>query len=229
MPKPGHHLVELENPSYENSVIFAYRGSEVIDIIPVNDETLEMYKPKKPPQFYEAEHVMGEITLDRPLEEGYFVNRINPFVQAIWMTVRQMGSATWQDIFRSLTSQWRIAPNTPEYEEMVKGYIRRMHAQALLRRVEGGKLAVGIVPRGGAFLIPHKPGFDPIEDQIVWFVSAKGMARLDEIVSYIVSHLEWLRRGDSAEWYVARLVRRRHLKEIRKGWYAPERPLEPFK
>jgi len=230
--KPGWDLREVgKNPVFKNAAIFEYRYGRLINIYPVTNATLRMFKPKLPPRFYEEETI-GKISLDKPLPEGHFASGVSPFIQVLYRKAAEMEGAELSDLYRAVVSEFRIAPDTPETFEMVRLLVGWASAAPsyLVTFKEGGRTfyRAGKAPAGDPPLVPYTKGINPIEDQITQFVERKGMASYGEVKHYIIDGLGWLTSEGYLKDTIDKLVKNGNLKEFERGYYKFIKALEPF-
>jgi len=229
VPRPGSDLyAAVDNPRNENAVIFEYDGIRLVGIHPVTPDTLHRYKPKPPPAYYQREDVMRKYPLTKSIAPGHLAAGLNPFIQLIWISVREVGEATAHDIYRALVREHRVLPETGDSWGAVKELIDEMHSDGLLIARRGGKYRTGLVPQGGMYLIPYKPGYNPIEYQIVEFIQNHGATAREEIQEYLFRHLEWLDKPWLLDEWIKLVLKKGSIREIRKDWFEFVRPLEPF-
>jgi hypothetical protein len=209
--KPGHAIEEaVGNPDFDNAEILVYAGGVLERVLPVNYDTLNRLRPVPPPSYMQREKVMGEYVLDKPIAPNHFIVGINPHVQAIYSTVREAGTSTLEDIYKSLAKDYRILPDNSLGMAIVKDLIDGMNRDGFLVKIKKRSGVVlygpGLAPRGKHHLVDFLPGFDPIEYQIVWYVEVKGMASRADIHEYILHRLEWLKSPSELDWYINRLA-----------------------
>jgi len=223
VPRPGYDLREVvQNPTYENSVIFEYRYGSLVDIHSVTPFTLNTFKPVPPPQYFREEGV-EKVKLEKVLPEGYFASGISPFIQAILITVKKIGVTSFSDIYKALVDGFRIAPDTKETQRMLRKLLEwmtgppsyltyyREKVRGVYRKTyyrEG--VSVSLHPP----LVQRKLGVDPIDDQICEFGEMKGMFSYADIRAYIMETLKWLSRDDYLVLRLNRLVKRNYLEKI---------------
>lgn len=229
--RPGYspHAV-YQNPTSENSDIFEFDGMVFKTIHPVNPETLRMFKPVMGPEFYRVEK-FGKVALDRELPAGRWACGSSPYTQAIWKTVYDKHGATFEDIFRSLASDYRIVPLNERSRRMIEAQVGWMYepgGPSYLIMVEG-KYRVGIVPHCDAPLVEQRPGYCPIEWETYNFTRERGMASYAELRRYVFDVLKWLKDEDYfRSEVIKKLLKAGNLVEVAKEHYRAERVLEPF-
>lgn len=229
--RPHRIEIAVGNPTFENAEIWEYRGGVLDCIHPVTHDKLNRLRPVPPPEYMQREKVMGEAVLDKPIAPNHFIVGVNPHIQAIYSTVREAGTATYEDIYRSLVKDYRILPDDRWGMEIVKDLIDLMYREGRLVKIKKKGRAYygpGLAPRGKYHLVEFYPGYDPVAYQIVWYVEVKGMATRAEIHEYIIHRLEFLKNPSELDCYLEMLVKSENLEVKEGGWFVFKKPLEAF-
>jgi len=152
-------------------------------------------KPKFPPEYYEIEMV-GKISLDRPLPDGYFATGCSPFIQAIIRKTNELGTADFSDLYRAIVREFEIAPDNRETLREIKELVDWMSGEPgiLVFHKRGGKTfyKVGAAPSCFPPLIAYRKRVHVIDDQICEVAEKKGVVTYGDIKSYVMDSIKWL-------------------------------------
>jgi len=232
VPRPGWDIREVARyPRFENAYIFEYRYGRLENIYPVNSQTLGIFKPRLPPEYYREEKV-GKISLDKPLPDGYFATGVSPFVQVLYRKAVEMNGAGLSDLYKAVVSEYMIAPENKDTFEMVRHLVDWMAGAPsyLVRFVDRGRVfyRAGKPISGDPPLIPYEKGKNPIEDQVVKFVERRGITSYGDIKNFIIDRLGWLTSEAYLKDTLAKLTKNRNLVEVEKDYYSFLRHLDSF-
>lgn len=228
--RPGYDLREaVENPTFENALIFEYEKGYLKAIHPVTPTTLYMYKPVPPPEYYRDERI-GKTIIPKYLPDGYFASGASPFVQAIVRVVE--GTAlTFPEIYQRLLS-YRIFPDSGSWKKRIKWLVKWMSGKVSYltyykeKRKTYFRVGVGLSLRPP--VVSYRGGVDPIDDQISSFVEDSGSASYLEIREHIMDRLGWLESPSYLDESLQLLVKNGYLEKVGEDVYRHIRRVDKF-
>jgi len=218
VPRRGYDISEVvENPTYENSVIYEYRYGYLERIIPTTSFSLYTYNPVPPPEYYRTEKI-EKIVLEKIIPQGFFASGVSPFIQAVVSIVTNAGVASFSEIYKGITDGMRIAPDTRSTQKMLKNLVKWMSGKPSYLSFYKEKREKYYRPGVRLTLRPplHKiePGVDPIDWAVCDFADRTGLFSYPELRDYIVGTIKWCSTDDYLSLRVKKLLKGGYLEKI---------------
>ena len=195
VPKEGYSYHDLAKDGFDfkNAKIVRIRHGIVVEEMPYTPLNAERWKAKPHPDLFRAMTVHEKhrsITLPAPLLEGTLADGMDPFLQLIWLVVRERRGVLPEDIVNSIAGKY--CKNTRKNREILEKYIEYMRRQGYLNLV-GEIVVLGDrdLPIGNNRIFIEE-GYNPIEYEI-WRFCKRRPSRGD-ISRYMISAIRWIAR-----------------------------------
>jgi len=232
--RPGYALEEaMERTNKENAIIVRYESGLRKEYIEWNPLTEHIYHPKVDPRYYRNKTLVmraGEEVIEKEVPADMLTAGMNPFIQIIYKVVHRGGITSKEDIIRSLLNEERVFPASEKHSlRIIEGILEYMNENEYYLLKHGEKLKVGFELPKSYHLVQYKRGYDPFEYQIMDLAESRGMVSRDEVYSYIIEYLEWMKSVSKIDMYLERLLKSGNLKKIQKNYFQFNRPLESNK
>lgn len=232
--REGYSLDEaIEQPSSENCVIVKRESGLVTEYIEWNLQTEDMYGPKPDPRYFKQKKIVmraGEQILGRDVPPGFLTAGMSPFIQIIYHIVLRGNITTHEDIIRAMVAEERVFSESDEDAiPTIEALLEYMNKENYYLLLHEGKLKVGFELPKAYHLVEYKRGYDPIEYQIMRYAQGRGMVSTDEIYSYIMEYLVWLRTPTMVDYYLERLIGKGNLKRVQRNFFRYVKALESNK